>query len=659
MGNIVLLDEHTINKIAAGEVVDRPAGVVKELVENSIDAKATNITVEIKNGGISYIKITDNGIGIAADDVEMAVERHATSKIRQEEDLRKVMTMGFRGEALASVAAVSKLTITTKQKDDYTGTKVEVEAGNIKNIEQVAFVTGTTIQVKDLFYNVPARYKFLKKDYTEAGYIEDAITRLALINPHIAFKYINNGKVLINTNGDNDILSTVYSLFGKEIYENVIKAEYEYNGITVSGIVGLPKISRSTRIHQFTYVNSRYVKNKTITSAIDKAYNEELEINKFAFGVVNIKLSPELIDVNVHPAKLEIKFANENDVFEAIYWAVKSAIQNHNKKASPFSNYNMEKNEVSKPNFIEDKYISNNLSVAPSNLKYSEVLKDIEVEKSSELILSEDNNELNDNNIKVDLVEVNNIAVNKIGIANDINNISDITYIEGNNSFFEDSVKEENNQVEDNISSDSNKDYKVSKEDNFLPESYKYIGFAFNTYILIQIGEKLYIIDQHAAHERLIYERVRANYYSKDRQTQMLLIPIILELTPKEKLIVEQNEEMFLKVGYIIEDFGTNTLKISGVPNVGYDIDYKSMFIDTIDELLGAVKTNTQEKEFRFLATVACKAAVKGNMKLTSIEHKALIDDMMKLDRPFTCPHGRPTAYEITKSDIEKWFLRK
>ncbi len=656
MGNIVLLDENTINKIAAGEVVDRPASIVKELVENSIDAGAKNITVEIKNGGISYIKILDDGIGIAADDIEMAFERHATSKIRTEEDIHKIRTMGFRGEALASVAAISKINITTRNINENIGTRLDIEAGTVISKEQIASKQGTVIVIKDVFFNVPARYKFLKKDYTEAGYIEDVIRRTALINPGIVFKYINNGKVIIQTSPNSDLNTTVFSIFGKEVYQNIEEVNYEYQGIKVTGVIGNPKISRSTRTEQYTYINKRYIKNKTITTAIDKSYAEELAINKFAFCILNVDITPEFVDVNVHPAKLEVKFQNEQLVFEAVYSAIKNSLKNYNRRTSPFANttnntfFESKKDNVKtidNTNTISSEYSYNKEKGGPS-LVQKEIVKEI-----TDKIQEERKNIIK---------EFTPYVAEKQQTVYSVDSILEQSSLEKNIP-----QNEQNRQIEhftqnnEIISGENlNENTSILQKQKTEEEKYfKYVGNVFDTYIIIEIKDKMYIIDQHAAHERLLYEQIKQKYNDKEKETQMLLIPILVELKNKEKEIVKNNIEMFEKVGYIIEDFGENEVKISGVPNIGYDIDFKGMFIDTIDELMGASKTETTEKEFRFLATLACKAAVKGNMKLTKEEQISLIEKMMKLDRPFTCPHGRPTAQEMSKYEIERKFLRK
>lgn len=645
MGDIVLLDEQTINKIAAGEVVDRPASIVKELVENSIDAKATAISIEIYKGGVSYIKIIDNGTGFKSDDIDLAFERHATSKIRKEEDLSKITSMGFRGEALASVAAISKITLTTKNVNESIGTRVRVEAGNILQKQEIPAVDGTQIEIRDVFYNVPARFKFLKKDYTEAGYIEDVVTRIALSNPHISFRYINNGKTVIQTSGTGNLHDTIYDIFGKEIYNTVVPIEYEMSDMIVTGMIGLPSISRSTRMHQYTFINNRYIKDKTIATAIDKACEQKFAINKHPFIVCNLKMNPAFIDVNVHPAKLEVKFSDEAKVFDVIYHAVRSALEKNNKETSPFS---IVKEEQKIEQISKDLVNNGVIQKEEKKFDFESATKKLynkpSVQVNTNSLIESLNDKIGDINTEVleEKVVDNNVVEN---VENNQKSLDKTEQLEQTETpqFNVETYEEEPSMLQN------------EKE----PILYKYIGNVFDTYIIIQIEDKMYIIDQHAAHERLLYEQIKEAYYSKDRQSQLLLIPILVKLSEKEMDSVLNNKEMFEKSGFILEEFGEDTIKISGVPNIGYDIDYKSMFIDTIEELLGANKTEKSEKEFRFLATLACKAAVKGKMKLDTKEQISLIDQMVKLDNPFTCPHGRPTAYPISKYEIERKFLRK
>lgn len=613
MGKIVLLDEVTINKIAAGEVVDRPASIVKELVENSIDAKASQITVEIKNGGITYIKVTDDGKGIEKDDIEIAFERHATSKIRKETDISKISSMGFRGEALASISSISKVTLETKTKEDYTGTKIVVEGGIRKELTEIPFITGTTITIENVFYNVPARYKFLKKDSVEASYIEEMMIKLALSHPNICIKYVNNSKVIFRTGGSGDINTVVLNIFGSLYANSLLDIDFEYEDLKVTGVIGMPSMARGTRQNEFTFVNNRYVKNKIINTAIEKAYEQNINIGKFPFVVLDIIIKPEEIDVNVHPAKLEVKFENETKIFNLIYSAVTDRLTKYHRSISPF--------------YAKDS---------------TEEISNISGTNAAPLI----------KNTATDVSASYAIAIN------DETTITNTAEIENNNMKVSENKLQNINYYTEEIKM-SNIENINSQTTNLKEDSYKYIGAAFDTYIIIEVKDKLYMIDQHAAHERLIYESIKDMYYKKEKQTQMLIIPTLVRLINADKIFVMENIDMFEKAGYIIEEFGTNEIKISGVPNIGYNTDFKEMFEDLIDVLRGSLKTYSEEKEKRFIYTLACKAAVKANMGLTKEEHTNLIDKMMKLEKPFTCPHGRPTAFEMSKYEIERKLARK
>ena len=642
MGDIVLLDEQTINKIAAGEVVDRPSSIVKELVENSIDAKATAVTVEIRKGGISYIKITDNGLGFKSDDIELAFERHATSKIRKEEDLQKITSMGFRGEALASVAAIAKISLTTKNVNEDIGTKVRVEAGNIISREEVPCVTGTTIEIFDVFYNVPARFKFLKKDYTEAGYIEDVMTRIALAYPQVSFRYINNGKTILQTSGTGDLHDAIYDVFGKEIYDAVLPIDYETGDMKVFGMIGKPSVSRSTRMHQFTFLNNRYIKDKTVSSAIDRACEEKYAISKHAFIVCNIYMNPAQVDVNVHPAKLEVKFADEAKIFDVVYHAVRSAIENDNKSTNPFT---IAREEISAIEKRENEVSENDSS------KIEQISKDL---MNNGVIPNKEEKKYNFDVATKKLYQPQ--KVEPVGINSLIESLNEkFGDINTDTQDKKDEEEKEEKFEQAKFDVESYEETQIEKVENV----YKYIGNLFDTYIIIQMKDKMYFVDQHAAHERYLFEQIKKAYYAKDRETQMLLVPILVGLSTKEMNIVRENIEMFENSGFILEEFGENSYKISGVPNVGYNIDHKSMFKDMITELSTNEKTERQEKEHRFLATLACRAAVMAGDKLDVEEQKRLVDNMIGLDNPFTCPHGRPTAVPMTRYEIERKFMRK
>ena len=688
MGNIVLLDDLTINQIAAGEVIERPASVVKELVENSIDAGANVITVEVKNGGISYIRVSDNGKGIERDDLEIAFERHATSKIRQAEDLETVKTMGFRGEALASIAAIAKVEMMSKVKDAELGYRVVVEGGQILEKEETGCPQGTTIAVCNLFYNTPVRYKFLKKDYTESGYIEDAITRLALVHPEISFKLVNSGKVVMQTLGDGIRKNCIYSIYGKEIANNIIDVNYVYDGIIVDGVIGKPDIARNNRTQQLFFVNERFVKDKTLSSAIEQAYKGLLTIGKHAFCILNIKMDPSGVDVNVHPAKLEVRFKDENKIFKAIYHTVKENLLRTDLVREP------EKSE------IEQTSINNNanelvneedLKQKKSSIKVSNLFKRKDTSNSeygNTNLVEQLYRQKNQNTAKIDnLVNKEEKVIERFNsfeepktVVNDVITIDNKhENVEENKFNFEkmyektfgkDLIKEEkesyntDSEVEKNrIIPDVANVENISVFDettyNEIPK-YKFIGIAFSTYIILEIENELYILDQHAAHERIMYEKIKQNFYSNnEKESQLMLLPDVITVTHKEMLIVQENREMFEKAGFMIEEFGENTIKLTGVPNICMELDTKELFMEILDAIDTVAVTAIQEKEEKFIATIACKSAVKANMALDVQEVEALMNDLLKLPNPFTCPHGRPTAIKMTKMDIEKKFSRR
>ena len=688
MGKIVLLDELTINKIAAGEVIERPASVVKELVENSIDAGATNITVEIQNGGISKIRIIDNGSGMNKDDLEFAFERHATSKIRKADDLENVKSMGFRGEALASIAAIAHVELTTKTEDDETGHKIVVEGGKVLEMEDSASQKGTTITVSNLFFNTPVRYKFLKRDFTEAGYIEDAVTRIALANPNIAIKLINGNKTIIQTNGNGDLKTVIYNIYGKEIAEGLLEVNYEYKGIKVTGAIGKPEIARRNRSYQMFFVNKRYIKDKTLSAGVEQAFKGLIPIGKYGVVILNIEIEPNKIDVNVHPTKLEIRFQEEQKVFKAIYHSVKETLLKGDLIKEPEKEEKIEqqtidakmgtpeiegskqekvesvleqKEEVKKPSFMglfkkkekdSDEFIENY-----STNTLEEIFAQKNVGQTQEIkIPTEEQKEKMDNIIEKQK-ELENPIVEEPTSKN-----FDEMYVKTFGKLPETQIAEQNSNKIDNKTLKQVENISVFEEKesyNNIP-NYKFIGALFSTYIVIEIKDEVYIIDQHAAHERVMYEKVKKNFYSNmKKDSQIMLLPDIIELSHKEKSIVKENTELFKKAGFIIEEFGDNTIRLIGVPSLCMDLDTKELFLEILDEIDTVAITAKQEKEDKFISTIACKAAVKANMKLTKEEVDTLMRQLLVLPNPFTCPHGRPTAIKMTRYDIERKFNRK
>ena len=557
MGNIVLLDDLTINKIAAGEVIERPANVVKELVENSIDAGATKIIIEIKNGGKTLVKIVDNGKGISANDIPLSLERHATSKIRKIEDLEHTYSMGFRGEALASIASISELTMMTKTAEE-NGTKIIAEAGEIVEVEEIGIPVGTTIMVERLFFNTPVRYKFLKNDATEFRYIKEWVQKTALVNSDIAFKLINDGKIVFQTNGNGNIRDIIYLLYGKEIEKNLLDVNYESEGIKVTGVIGNTTIARDNRKSQILYLNKRNIKNQILTNSADQAFKGATGIGKYGFFILNLEMPANYYDVNVHPTKMEVRFNDENKLYKVFYHAIKSSMLN-----GEFLD-NDEK-EQKKENYIE-----NELEFLTNKFK---------------------------NNIPVELIN-----------------------------------RENQREIE-----------------------YKYVGILFRTFIIIEIGEDMFLIDQHAGHERILYEQIKENYKNHiQNNSQLMLIPEVYNLSHKEIEFVKENIELFRNTGFDIELFGEDSVKISGIPNIEYKINKNRMFLDVLDEMLTTERTAIKDVEERFIATVACKAAVKANMDLTRQEVDSLIQRLLKLKNPFTCPHGRPTTIKFSKNELFK-----
>ena len=769
MGKIDLLDDLTINQIAAREDIERPASVVKELVENSIDAGAKNITVEIKNGGISYIRITDDGSGIMPDDMEIAFERHATSKIRKADDLDTVKSMGFRGEALASIAAIAKVDLVSRTEQNDIGYKIEIQGGNILDEHEEGCQKGTTITVRELFYNTPVRYKFLKKDFTESGYIEDTITRIALANPNVAIKLINMGKISIQTTGSGKLEDVIYSIYGKEIAQNLLPVEYEYEDMKVSGVIGKPSIARSNRSNQLFFVNKRFIKDKTLTSAAEQAFKGLVTVGKHGFLVLNIDMDPKKVDVNVHPTKLEVRFQEEGKIFKAIYNSIKQALLKYDlvpgsekdiKNSTPNdilkninSNLfttkveaNVEKvssEEKNIPKYSEFKSTMSNLdqdtrkrfideitgTKSPEeigqkladitkamydeqNKKENDILKENDEEYKVEYIdkvdekkeVKEDQNQFDVNKVQIESKEESK-EENKESIEN-VKSLDNETY---ENKELKDESNQANSIVNDQkVSNEPEKDNKVSEEsfeemykrlfgrditeakkeyaekkeeeekNSPLTEitgreismfekegidnnpKYKFIGIAFKTYIILTMGDDLYILDQHAAHERIMYEKVKANYYSQgEKDCQLMLLPDIIKLSTREMGIFRDNKEMFNKAGFEVEEFGDNTVKLTGVPEFCLDFDTQEIFLETLDEINTVARTAKQEIEDKFLATVACKAAVKAHMALSKEEVDSLMEQLLRLPNPFTCPHGRPTVIKMSKNDIEKKFSRR
>ena len=861
MGKIVLLDDLTINQIAAGEVIERPASVVKELVENSIDAGAKNITVEIKNGGISYIRVKDDGSGILPDDMEISFERHATSKIRKAEDLDAVKTMGFRGEALASIAAIAKVEMISKTSSKGSGYRIEIEGGEIKDKSEFGSSKGTTITVQELFFNTPVRYKFLRKDFTEAGYIEEIMQRIALANPGVAIKLIDTGKTALQTSGSGKLEDTIYEIFGRQTVDNLLPVDYTYEDIHVTGVIGKPILSRSNRTNQLFFINKRYIKDKTLTSAADQGFKGLVTIGKHGFLILNLDMDLKKVDVNVHPTKLEVRFQEESKVFKSVYHAIKETLLKSDLISDPNKDYSDEKEntinsnitnstrvkawnitdsvaddkkeevdskvdakaetkeetepkveaepKVEKkseekteiPEFDEFKdsikdlnkeerkkllaHVKNAKSSAEimeilTKIKNGIALEDPEPEEEEELVIIDQTDEdeeaeetsketevaseeveKEDSETKEEVVieadegkeekseEIEDIKVaeksadseanaqdkidddfeinpegiegegenDEIKITGMIDDPDTISKAEETESKAEikgepvvdkvaesetkpepeaKSTEEESQEDEDEELSfeemyrkifkhdlqDAKNEYakKLEAQENETPirplngeeisifekegvdnnPKYKFIGIAFKTYIILTLGDDLYLLDQHAAHERIMYEKVKANYNNDtDKDSQLMLVPDIINLTNKEMGIFKDNKEMFNKAGFVADEFGDNTVKLTGVPEFCLKFNTQEIFLETLDEIDTVARTAKQEIEDKFLATIACKAAVKAHMALTEDEVNSLMSQLLELPNPFSCPHGRPTIIKMSKTDIEKKFSRR
>jgi len=630
MGRIHLLDNNTINKIAAGEVVERPSSVVKELVENSIDAGAGAVTIEIKDGGTSFIRITDNGSGIAKDDILTAFVRHATSKISKIDDLETVLSLGFRGEALASIASVSQIEIITKTKDEPMGTYLEISGGNIVENRECAANTGTVITVKNLFFNVPARKKFLKKPSTESGYISDVVNKIALGHPEVSIKYINNSNTMLHTSGNGDLKTAFFHIYGKEMLSQMIDIDSSENSMRVYGITGKPQLSRGSRAYENVFINGRFIRNETVSSAIEDAYKTRLMIGKFPVFAVNFHIPPDQLDVNVHPAKLEVRFKDNDAVYDFIYTSFLEIFKD--KILIPEGNWESKNSkevaELKKNDTFYKSTNSVNESAPKTDYSSSEVKKyntftsytnDKSMEDLMKLYKSDD---LSDS-----------LYTNKL-------NQDNVGYIK-------------TPEVHQEILKTESKE-----EDRRFFKNYRITGQIFSTYWIVEQGDSIFLIDQHAAHERIMYERLMEQFNSNSVMTQKLIVPFVLNLSDKEKETIEDNFDLLTKSGFEIERMTGNEYALTGLPFIFKNPESISFFNNIIDILAEKPINSVMEEKILAVATSACKAAVKANDRLSVPEAASLVNELLKLENPFSCPHGRPTIIELTKYELEKKFKR-
>ena len=626
MAKIKVLPQNVADKIAAGEVAERPAAVVKELVENSIDAGADRICVEIKKGGIAYISVEDNGKGIPYDEVEYAFVRHATSKLREIDDLFSIETMGFRGEALASICAVADVEVITKEQDAVEGAHVVVNHGVISQKETIACNTGTVMVVENLFASVPARMKFLKKDSTEAGYVEDVLSRIALSKPEIGFKYICDGKEVFSTSGDGQLKNAILNIYGIDHAKGVLEVDHAEHGVVVKGVVGKADLARGNRARQTLFVNGRYIKNHVVSKVVEEAYRNVVMTGKFPFFVLDIQLAPQLVDVNVHPAKTEIKFANEKEIYDIVYHGVKNAIY--------------QKQEIHQ----KEEWIEENIQ---SSIQFQPAVTNQEKPYGE--------------------------TVDRGMVAEFLKN----TMPKGGRTVFRESTSDfvfDRGQAKPESGIEKLFEYKteIQKPDMVetdtaekqiigdAKEEFRIIGQVFDTYVIASRGDEMFLIDQHAAHERKRFEMLKKDYQDRGVAGQRLLAPIVLDVDSRELEIIRDNRETFEKMGFDIQEFGKNSALVYETPFISDEEDIKALALEVITVMGDSRPMGILSFEERILDTISCKYAIKANKKLSMLEMETLVKDVEELESAgiTTCPHGRPVKVKFTKREIEKLFKR-
>lgn len=678
MAKIELLAQETIDKIAAGEVVERPASVVKELVENALDAGATAITVEIKEGGISFIRITDNGCGIEKSQVKLAFMRHSTSKIRKVEDLLNVSSLGFRGEALSSISAVSRVELITKTYEDLTGSRYVIEGSKEIAFEEIGAPEGTTFLIKDLFYNVPVRRKFLKTAQTEGSYISDIVEKLALSHPDVSFKFINGSQTKLHTSGNGNRRDLIYHIYGREIAGSLFEVEYKGENFSVSGFIGKPVITRGNRNYENFFVNGRYIKSPLLSKAVEEGYKNFLMQHQYPFVDLYFSFGANQLDVNVHPTKMELRIENNQEVYREVCNMVYNKLSHRDlipdvpvkeedrprnivreykepipepfesrrlndirakvSKDSPYEARYPERRPV--PQFVADrtKAVAENASVSNvrTGVKYS-APDNLGINTTSEDISG-----------KTNYVAENQAVfgtVNNAGDSSSTDNVNNINFANTEPEIIEGEQQTLEQLNPSFMSKDARKKHKI-------------IGQLFKTYWLIEYEDKLFIIDQHAAHEKVLFERTMAKIKDKEFTSQIISPPIVLSLDARETEMLEKYREQIERLGYEVEHFGGKEYMISAIPDNLYKIDMKDLFIEMLDDFSDMTGRETPDLILEKVASMSCKAAVKGNDELSSAEMDELIEELLTLDNPYNCPHGRPTIISMSKYEIEKKFKR-
>lgn len=662
MPQIQVLDQITIDKIAAGEVIERPASIVKELVENSIDAKAASVTVEIQDGGISLIRVTDNGSGIEREDIRNAFLRHSTSKIRKVEDLAYIASLGFRGEALSSISAVTRTELITKTKEDTFGTRYVIEGGVEQSLEDAGAPDGTTFLVRQLFYNVPARRKFLKTPMTEAGHVQDLLMRLALSHPEVAFTFINNGQTKMRTSGNGKLKDVIYSIYGREAAANLIELDYSMDGLVMKGYLGKPVITRGNRNFENYFVNGRYVKNAMLSKAIEDAYKDFLMQHKFPFVVIHFQVDGEKIDVNVHPTKMEMRFQRQQDVYNIVYEGVHRTLLepelipqveapapkviSQPKSESPFllkpktAPQPMEKKPEEKEEPHDEAYFMKKMKERV--LSYHQRNSSAEVSKKEQIFRPQAQAE----RIKDALARAKEVEKQPQKQAEEQPELIRETPVYETKPVTEEKAEQLNLFEEHLLKREKKAEYKL-------------IGQVFETYWLVEFENSLYIIDQHAAHERVLYERTLKEMKNREFTAQYLSPPIILSLSMQEAQVLNENMDRFTRIGFEIEPFGGEEYAVRAIPDNLFGIAKKELLLEMLDDLADGISTSmTPELIDEKVASMSCKAAVKGNNRLSAQEADALIGELLLLENPYHCPHGRPTIIAMTQRELEKKFKR-
>lgn len=719
MAEIQLLDQNTINKIAAGEVVERPSAVVKELIENAIDAGTSAVTVEIKGGGIDFIRITDNGSGIEKDQIKIAFERHATSKIRSAQDLLSVSSLGFRGEALASISAVSQVELITKTKGALTGTRYVIDGGEEKSYEEIGCPEGTTFVIRNLFYNVPARRKFLKSAQTETSYINDLVERLAISNPQISFKFMSNNQLKLQTSGNGNLKDILYHIYGRDITSNLVPVKSQSDIISMDGFIAKPVVNRGNRNYLNYFINGRYIKSKILDKAIEEAYKPYMMQHRHPMTALQFTIDSQFIDVNVHPTKMEVRFTNEHAIYQEVYLRISDVLSGKNlipevsvgkektekkkvtqqpvpepfetrRKLSDTVELGKQKVEaaklISQFEKIKIKQQSNEKLNEKINAKSDEILTETKTgqvkkensekiqeetvygkglsfaEKAKQALKQKDRSSVSDSSIKTDQKQTEKIPdeekkeqkLKEQKLKEQELKVQEVRP-DQEKELSTDTIWDKGSFVQGELFSTEDEKKLLSKE---ARKQHKIIGQIFDTYWIIEYQDKMFLIDQHAAHEKVLYEKTMRSLEKKEMTSQMLQPPIILSLSMREEQALKQHKAELEKIGFEIEAFGGREFSVRAVPANLFGVAQVELLTELLDSLTEDVKIKNSDIILEKIASMSCKAAIKGNSKMSRLEAEALIDELMELENPYNCPHGRPVIVSMTKYEVEKKFKR-